>query len=252
MKSDAPGNVIVPLVTPRHSKDFFPLLDHILDGGIQDLVFFGTTGEGDKIDLKTKKKLLKQVVPYVQERARLYIGLLESSLDNTVSLLRLCDELGFTAALVPESIYASKPTALATILSATSMNLLLYNRPGLWLDNINQIIPSSCETRILGIKDSSGDIDLVKTILEARPSSSFKVYYGREYQLQEALSLDVDGIFPATGNIEPGLLLKLWKERDETSFSLLNRLKKEISRADPHSYVNGLKTVLVERGILSE
>lgn len=92
MNQNQAGYIIVPLVTPSDSEDFLPLIDHIIEGGIQDLVLFGTTGEGEKLDLKTKKHIIQSIVSFVEGRARLYIGLLCSTIADAINLTSFCHD----------------------------------------------------------------------------------------------------------------------------------------------------------------
>lgn len=102
-------NVFVPLVTPSKHDEFFSLIDHVIKGGIQNLVLFGTTGEGEKIDIATKKSIIRKIAPFVGERARLYIGLLCSKLSEALHLTEFCYELGFEGALLPPHLYGREP-----------------------------------------------------------------------------------------------------------------------------------------------
>lgn len=244
-------NVIVPLVTPSAARDFFPLIDHVIGGGIQDLVLFGTTGEGGKIDLETKKSIIRHIVPFVAERARLYIGLICSNITEAIDLTQFCDEIGgFEGALLPPHLYGEDPLdVVSNFLEQSSSKFILYNPPG--AEPLGKILHIFESTRILGLKDSSGDIALMKALTALPRLFSCKIYYGREYLLDQALELDIDGIFAGTGNIDPKLLLQLWKQKDKPSFMLFNQLKDQVRTSCPDNYIQGLKSMLKNLGIIS-
>lgn len=243
-------NVFVPLVTPSKHDEFFPLIDHIIKGGIQNLVLFGTTGEGEKIDIATKKSVIRKIASFVGERARLYIGLLCSNLSEALHLTEFCYELGFEGALLPPHLYGTEPVAIVSqFLDNSSSKFILYNPPG--ANPLEKIIHMFDPLRVVGLKDSSGDIALVKKLTTMSQSRSHKIYYGREHLLDKALELDIDGIFPGTGNINPQLLLQLWKQRDEESLIAFNQLKQKVRTNCPDNYIQGLKICLQELGIIN-
>ncbi|PJD94437.1 MAG: hypothetical protein CK425_11340 [Parachlamydia sp.] len=98
-------SVVVPLITSGRKEDFFPLIDHVIDGGIEDLVLFGTTGEGQKIDLGIKRSIILDLVPFIERRARIYMGLMCSNITEAIYLANFCSELGFEGALLPPHLY---------------------------------------------------------------------------------------------------------------------------------------------------
>jgi len=250
MNATQTRNVIVPLVTPSKQGDFLPLIAHVIEGGIQDLVLFGTTGEGEKIDIETKKSTIRNIVPFINGRARLYIGLMCSNIAEAIYLTNFCYEIGFEGALLPPHLYGENPLdVVSNFLDNCSSKFILYNPPG--ANPLGKIVHTFDATRIVGLKDSSGDIALMKDLTALPRLLSCKIYYGREYLLDKALELDIDGIFPGTGNIEPKLLLQLWKQRDEQSFILFNQLKDQVRMSCPENYIQGLKIKLKNLGIIS-
>jgi len=237
------GNVIVPLVTPKKRKDFFPLIDHILSGGVKDLVLFGTTGEGGKIDQEEKKSIIRQIVPFINERARLYIGLMDPAPAMNIELANFCQNFGFAAALLPT-------TYMEKTFDQISMKVFLYHLPDPDLDIAG--LQSFKDKKVIGIKDSSGTISRIEQLIKMHRSESFRIYYGREYQIDKALTLNIDGIFPASGNIQPQTVMHLWEKRDEEAFKQFANLKKSIYNAAPDNYILGLKNILTKMKIISE
>lgn len=242
-------NVIVPLITPTRKDDFLPLIDHVIDGGINDLVLFGTTGEGEKIDLPTKKSIISWLVPFIDRKTRLYIGLMCSNIGAAIHLANFCFELGFEGALLPPHLYGDNPKVIIEqFLENSSSKFILYNPPG--VNPLGKIVNLFDVNRILGLKDSSGDIELIKELTASPRSFSGKIYYGREHLLDKALKLDIDGIFPGTGNVNPQLLLQLWEQKDTDSFKSFNQLKEQIRTNSPENYIQGLKICLKNLGII--
>lgn len=169
-----------------------------------------------------------------------------------LELASFCDNLGFSGALVSGKVYADDVSILSQLLNKTLLNFFLYNPPSSSLKEVHKLIPFIEKDRIIGVKDSSGDIPLVQEMIHHFRSDSFKIYYGREHQIDKALALDIDGIFPASANVQPGLLLNLWKNKDEVTFDLFKKLKEQIQEASPGNYIQGLKNLLINKKIISE
>jgi 4-hydroxy-tetrahydrodipicolinate synthase len=245
----AAEGVVVPLVTPSNLDDFEPLIDHVLAGGVKDLVLFGTTGEGDKIDLATKKSAICAVAPFVGERARLHVGLLCPTAEEAIYLADFCHELGFESALLPPHLYGDdSATVVLDFLANSSSRFMLYNPPG--AAPLGTMVYSFDSNRVVGLKDSSGDLELLHDLVNLSSASPCKIFYGREHQLDKALELDINGIVPGTGNVQPELFVQLWQQKDHELLAQLSLLKQRVKSYCPSSYVEGLKLSLMELGVI--
>lgn len=236
------GNVVVPLITPKNHWDFVSLVNHVLNGGVRDLLFFGTTGEGSTISLEQKKALIREVVPAIESRAQLYVGLLDPVPAANVELASFCSDLGFSAALVPVR-------SLST-LHRVQLPIILYNLPTSPVD-LPEIV-DHVSKKTIGIKESSGDVEAVRMLITSSRSDRFKVYYGREQQIEQALDLEIDGFFPSTGNIQPDVVMRLWERRDEAALRAFSQAKKAIFDACPNNYIQGIKHRLLQMNILTK
>src|SRR5581483_11365298 len=186
------GPIIVPLVTPKKIEDFFSLIDHVIKGGVKDLLFFGTTGEGKKIALREKKSLIQKIVPYVGNRARLYSALMCDSIEDAIELANFCEAQGFIASLLPPLLYGSDvKTIISQFLEKSSAYFFLYNAPGLSRFNMTDIVPFLKEKRILGMKDSLCDMPQLQELMQKYRSDTFKIYIGKETELDEAFRLKI-------------------------------------------------------------
>lgn len=242
------GPVFVPLVSPTNPEDFFPLIDHVIKGGVEDVVLFGNTGEGIKIDIETKKSVVRNIAPFVTGKVRLYIGLMCLKLTEAIDLANFCHQFGFKGALLPPHLYGENPIAIVSeFLTNTPSQFLLYNPPG--TNPLGEIIHLFEPHRIIGLKDSSGNLDLLKDLTDSKKSFC-KIYYGREHLLDKAMQHNIDGIFPGTGNVDPKLLMNLWKHRDPESFRLFFLLKDQIRASSPDNYIQGLKNLLKKMRII--
>ncbi len=248
--------VIVPIITPYHFSELLPLIDHIVAGGVSMIFLLGTTGEALKLQQGQKKELIVKAAKHLQNRARLLVGITSQNISDTLDLFAFANQAGAAASVIAPRIL-SKDCAgvIEKILSSTSGNLLLYNYPALSEGKpipLEQITPFLSEKRVLGIKDSSGDFTYFDALLKMREKSHFKVYYGPERNLQEALKRRIDGFVPGSGNVEPKLACALWEKKENGPWEAWQELKAAILRRNPENYILGLKLLLKERGIITD
>ena len=248
------NGVIVPLVTPYFFEDIFPLIDHIIQGGIDKIFILGTTGEGTKLSQNQKISAIRSIASFIGNRAHLLIGIPSKSLTDSLQLIHISNEIGACASVIsPLLIQEDTPPLIDYLLTHSSGNFILYNNPCLTKNRsipLEQIEPFFSEKRILAIKDSSGDLDYLDRLLEKRGNSHFKIFYGREHHLAKAMERPIDGFVPGCGNIEPQLVLKIWESGDAKSWDRWYELKTAITNKNPN-YLMGLKALLQERGLLT-
>jgi 4-hydroxy-tetrahydrodipicolinate synthase len=111
---------------------------------------------------------------------------------------------------------------IETLAKDVALPFYLYNQPELTkvIFNPETVALASEIPGVIGIKDSSGEMDYLREILRLRRGRSpFNVLVGPEHLLQEALSCGADGGVPGGANIFPELPVQLYEahQRGETS-----------------------------------
>lgn len=253
-KDDLASGVIVPLITPYHFSELAPLIDRVLAGGVKAVVLLGTTGEAPWLAHAQKKTLIRQIVPHFAKKAQVLVGITGKTLVETIELAEITEEAGaFASFLAPRILGADCAKTIEAVLNATSGRLLLYNYPALSegqhlpLEHISTFFH---EERILGIKDSSGDTAYFDILLKHRPKR-FKVYFGPETDLDQALKKDIDGFVPGTGNLEPQLACTIWQKKDLGPWSEWYAIKSVVQSKHP-DFITAFKLILFERGLISD
>ncbi len=254
MSQELQQGVIVPIITPYRTSEILPLVDHITSGGVPMIFLLGTTGESPWQTLKQKKELIQLTAPYIKKRAQLLIGITGQTLKETMELMELAEEVGaFASVLAARALGPDCAFTIEKLLSAFTGNLLLYNYPDITSGQpipLEHVFPFASEKRVLGIKDSSGNMDYFNALLTRR-SFSFKVYYGPELNLETALKKEIDGFVPGTGNLEPKLACELWEKKENGPWTAWNASKEAILKKSP-DYITGLKLLLQERSLISD
>lgn len=206
----------VALITPFKSNgdvDFDALVkvvEHQITGGIDFLVVMGTTGESATTSLDEKKQILAQVIATAQERVPVVLGIGGNNTKAVQEELQAYDLTGVEA-ILSVSPYYNKPTQEGIYqhykaLSEVSLRpIILYNVPGRTMSNITAEttlrLARDCKN-IIGIKEASGNLDQIATILRDRPED-FLVISGDDALTLPILALGGDGVISVVGNALP-------------------------------------------------
>ncbi len=221
--------VIAAVPTPvdeRGDPDCDLFLNHArwsLDYGCDGLNVLGTTGEANSLSAAQRKRVMEaasQALP----KDRLMVGTGTPDLPTTEALTRYAHEAGFQAALVLPPYYY-KPVAddglyawFETLVARTAdapIPIYLYNFPQLtglaFSADLAARLSSSFPGRIVGMKDSSGDLDYAARIAQI---DGFDVFPSSETALARAPADGYVGCISATVNINASVAAELWANPD--------------------------------------
>lgn len=238
--------IITPLLTPFSPEgmiDFSALeklVDHVVEGGVSGIFILGTTGEGPCLSLDQRCQVILRVQSYVAERVPLLVGLTDAVYDNSVKLAKYAEENGADALVItPPPYFTSTQSELLnyfeTLSGVTSLPSYLYNIPSLTRTGIQPetVVSAAAMSRIVGIKDSSGNMIYFNKIKQAlQCMNDFSFYMGPEELLVEACGLGAQGGVNGGSNLFPELYVSLYKaavERDFQRIEVLRRIVIKIS-----------------------
>src|SRR5436305_522419 len=143
----------------------------LVDNGCDGLNVLGTTGEATSFSLDERKRVMSAYRDAKLPLDRMMVGTGAAAIADAVALTRYASELGFAGALVlPPFYYKGVPddglvAYIDTIVKATAQQpipIYLYHYPqqsGLhWHVALVKRLLDTFGARIVGLKDSSGDI----------------------------------------------------------------------------------------------
>lgn len=197
----------------------------LLDNGCDGLNVLGTTGEATSFSLAERKGVMDAYKSNGLPLSRLMVGTGAAAVSDAVALTRHAAELGFGGALVlPPFYYKGVPddglvAYIDTIVKATAdrpIPLYLYHYPAMsglpWHVTLIKRLLDSYSSRIVGLKDSSGDMDYARAA--AALSKDFAVFPSTEACLIEARAGAFAGCISATANLNPDLCARAWGTGD--------------------------------------
>jgi 4-hydroxy-tetrahydrodipicolinate synthase len=252
------SGVIAAIVTPVQ-EDGAPDLDRatklarfLLDNGCDGLNVLGTTGEATSFSLDERKSVMSAYRRAGLPLERLMVGTGAAAISDAVALTRHAAELGFAGALVlPPFYYKGVPddglvAYIDTILQSTASKpvpIYLYHFPaqsGLpWhIDLLRRLLKNS-NKRIVGLKDSSGDMTYARAAAALDPE--FAVFPSTEAALLEARSGAFAGCISATANLNADLCARAWHSGDAAALDAAVTIRRLF---EGKALVSGVKALL--------
>jgi len=127
---------------------------------------------------------------------------------------------------------AAQRRHVEAILAATALPVLLYNIPQATGHVLapETVAALAGEPRVLGIKDSAGDLATFQQLLAIRQRRpTFRVLQGSERLMAASLLLGADGLVPGLANVAPGLFVALRRAAAAGDVAACVRLQEEIA-----------------------
>jgi len=222
--------VLSPVVTP-FKRDLSPdperYVRHckwLLAHGCSGLAVFGTNSEANSLSVDERMLLLEALVQGGVPASKLMPGTGMCALTDTVRLTAHAVKLGCAGVLMlppfyykgvsDEGLYRSFAEVIERVGDAR-LQLYLYHIPPVaqvpvTLGLIGRLL-KAYPGAVAGIKDSSGDWNNTRAVLDAYAKSDFDVFAGSEVFLLATLRGGGKGCITATGNINPGPINHLYE-----------------------------------------
>ena len=228
------------------------LARYLLDNGCDGLNVLGTTGEATSFSLDERKRVMTAYRDAGLPLDRMMVGTGAAASADAVALTRYAADLGFAGALLlPPFYYKGVPddglaAYVDTVVQATAAKpipIYLYHYPaqsGLpWHVNLVKRLLDTHGNRIVGLKDSSGDMAYAREA--AAISKNFDVFPSTEAVLLEARAGAFAGCISATANLNPDLCQRAWSKGDQTALDAAVTIRKLF---DGKALVSGVKSLL--------
>ena len=206
----------VALITPFKedlSIDFNALgklIEHVIAGGVEFLVVFGTTGEPVVLSQDEKK----QVIEFIQKQNNKRLPIVIGCGGNSTAEVCECLKSGLydsADAILTVSPYYNKPSQLGifnhykAVAEVSKAPVLLYNVPSRTGSNIecSTVLRLANEVpNIIGIKEASPSVEQFTYIKKSVPET-FHVTSGDDSLVVPHMSIGSAGAISVTANIFP-------------------------------------------------
>jgi len=228
--------------------------------GITGFVLLGSTGERVHLDEYEYLKLIETARAEVSSDLQFWVGAGQQSTLGTINEIKRAAHVGAEAVLViTPSYYRSAITQEALIkyynavADAAPVPLILYSMPALTGIKIEPatIARLSDHPNIIGVKDSSADIEGLRQTVELCPNE-FAVMTGNGTVFLEALRAGATGAILAVGCAVPEIcvvILRAFRAGDRDRAEVLQEKLTPLATAVTTKYgIGGLKAALDMNG----
>ncbi len=257
MQSRKFHGVYVAAVTPLR-EDGSPAVEHLnelysfyADQGAHGALIFGTTGEGPSFSAEERIKVWEEAAK-VRENIpdfKLIAGTGTPSLEETISLNKAAFDLGFDAVLSLPPYYF-RTAADEGLLDWFSKlieesvpedgNFMAYHFPqvcGVPLSiNLLKKLSKRFPMQFIGVKDSSGDFESAKTMVNELPD--VQIFVGNDMLLSKNLEIGGAGSITAASNIISPLMRRIWEncqngEGTSTDQAVVDQIREIVNQLAP-------------------
>jgi 4-hydroxy-tetrahydrodipicolinate synthase len=213
--------VFAPMPTPFSPKDRsinFDFIKRHLEflnaKGVPGIVVLGTNGEFPSLSIEERKNIISWVMKF-KGNLKVIVQAGSCSFVETVGLCDYAKELGVDGLLIATPYYFKNISETGLIeyyleaLNRVQHPIFLYSMPQTTLVKItNHVLEALLSFKhLLGLKDSSGDWEVIKSYVES--FRQLHIFVGSDLLLKPALELGAGGSITAAANAIPELVLSI-------------------------------------------
>lgn len=269
-RSDLKG-MIPPLITPltpARSLDrdaLHRLVDKVVEHRVDAIFLLGSTGEWASLAPALRGEVLKEGIRAVQRRIPVLVNISANSLAEVRQGSEQAVLAGADAVVLAMPFYYGLDQAEAIrfveqIAETSPLPLVLYNAPQFTRTSLTPETFRILVTheKIIGIKDSSGDLQTMKSIRSVVADRDASLLAGPDRVLISALQMGFDGGVCGGSNLFPGLytaFIRAFREGNQKKTTglhlMIRKIDQEVFRAaaSPLGFVIGLKYAMSVRGL---
>ena len=262
-----PGyGVVTAMLTPLQQDETVDvasvkkLVNRMTDAGIHGIFTMATSGECMRLPPEQQDLLIKTVAETNQGKSTLYIGVSACGTAEAIRNIRRAEQAGADVIVSTLPFYYNSITVreqvefYKALAQSTALPILMYNIPS----NVGGKIEIETarllrdEANIVGIKDSSGDLDYFNALLQLQ-RDDFRVLSGVEFHCTQALKQGASGIVPSLSNIYPNAYMQLWEYIQQKDFEKADILQNKFNRINNiHKQYSSRLAVMTCRKVLLE
>lgn len=203
-------------------KSMESVIDYLIEGQVDGLLFFGSCGEFFAFNVQEKKDFMAFACEYVAGRTRVFFGTGSTNIRDVIDLTRHAEKCSASGAVVISPYYFSFDeqgisTYYETLLESVSLPILAYNFPDRTGFSLTPTLIKALALKyshFVGVKDTVDSMShtrqIISEVKSVRPD--FAVYSGYdEYYLPNLLA-GGDGAIAGLSNIYPGLYRNLYDD----------------------------------------
>jgi len=207
-----------------------------VNAGVSGLVPCGSNGEAPYLSREERKKVIETVIDEVKGKTIVIAGTGSISTRETILFTKDAENLGIDAALVVTPFYYKLSNReiymhYKAILKDVAIPIILYSVPkftGIHLEPalISRLV--SEHKNVIGVKDSSGKIDMASTLTRLL-GDKISVLAGTADVALSTMMLGGRGAVLAVANVIPEMCSRLYETFKKGDYEEASRIQQQIS-----------------------
>jgi len=210
------------------------LIEFHIDAGTSSIVSVGTTGESATLGVHEHLQVVGHTIEYAAKRIPVIAGTGANSTSEAIELTQEAKSLGADACLLVTPYY-NKPTQeglyqhFRLIAETVDIDQLLYNVPGRTAVDmsVDTTVRLAEVDNIIGIKDATGDLSVIKQLVERCPKD-FLLLTGDDATALDFILCGGHGGISVTANIVPKELQRVYLSAISDNSDLAKELNKKL------------------------
>lgn len=218
--------IFVPIITPVTEDEKVDVkrlkeqVNYIIENGVHGILAHGSNGEFYMFDDEDYELITKTIVEETAGRVPVLMGIGAIRTSKAVKLAQMGKKAGVDGISVLQPMFL-KPTDEELFLyfkaiadSVPELPVLLYNNPRIGYTMSADLVEKTARevTNIVGMKDSSGDINQLMEFIRRTRDLEFKVFGGKDTMIYASLAIGAVGAVCSTANMFPGIVTDIYNK----------------------------------------
>lgn len=224
--------IYVPILTPMDENENIDIeklrkqVNFVIDGGVSGILAHGSNSEFYMFDDEDYEFIAKTIVDEVKGRVPVIMGIGAIRTSKCVKVAQMGKRIGVDGIALLQPMFL-KPTEEELYLhyktvaeSVEELPLLIYNNPRIGYTLSADLVERLARDvkNIVGIKDSSGDINQLLEFIRRTRDIEFKIFGGKDTLLFSSLTIGAVGGVCTAANIFPELVTSIYNKYREGDF----------------------------------
>lgn len=214
----------------------------LINRGCKGIVLFGTTGEGSSFSVAERKQVIMNAIQLGIDPQKIIISISCCAINDAAKLASFAINCRCAAILIAPPFFYKNVSEEGVIdfyrsiiqsVNYSELKILLYHIPqfsGVPITiNIIKTLKKEFPNKVIGIKESEGNLDFTKEILAS--CADFKVFVGHEMHISEAVQLGASGGISGIVNAYPEMICSLYEYGKDQQKPNCNTTVRSISQS---------------------
>lgn len=218
--------IYVPILVPvkeNEEVDVERLKEHVnyvIEKGVHGILAHGSNGEFYMFDDEDYELITRTIVEETKGRVPVLMGIGAIRTSKAIKLAKIGEKLGVDGLSILQPMFL-KPNDEELFLyfkeiadSVPNLPVLLYNNPRIGYTMSGDLVEKLAREvpNIVGMKDSSGDINQLMEFIRRTRDLEFKVFGGKDTMIYASLAIGGVGAVCSTANIFPEIVMAIYNE----------------------------------------